>query len=134
MDNHSPEKAASPQLILQDPAAAQSAAQLSAAEQQVFELAAASLVIAFLVGRFRRKTPTWLALILDLLPLPWMYFFTWSLVHIVSDLIPARKHPPFAGNAFAAAGLITFVAALLPRRVRGRGVGVMGLVLSSRPR
>lgn len=130
MDNHSPEKVAAPQVVLEDPAAAKSAAELSAAETQVGQLAVASLVVAFLVRRFRRKTPTPIALLLDLLPLAWTYFFTWSLVHIVSDLIPARKHPPFAGNAIAAAGLFTFIAALIPRRARGPGVGILGLVLS----
>ena len=118
------------QVLVPDPAAEESGAQLATAEKQIAELTFVTVIVAFLVGRFRKKTPTWLAFILDLLPLPWMYFFTWTLIQIVSDLIPARKHPPFANNAYIAAGLITFFAALIPRRARGIGVGIMGLVLS----
>ena len=96
----------------------------------VSALVLATLVVAFLVRRYRKRTPVGLALILDLLPVVWMFLFTFSLVYIVSDLIPARRHPPFNGNAFASAGIATFVATLIPRRARGVGVGILGLVLS----
>jgi phosphoglycerol transferase MdoB-like AlkP superfamily enzyme len=99
--------------------------------QIVVGLVVASLILAFLVGRFREKTPTALALLLDLLPLVWTFYFAWSLVHNVSELIPARKEALFNRNAFAAAGATAFVAALIPRRARGIGVGVIGLALAS---
>jgi len=96
----------------------------------IFALALVTLVAAFLLRRFRTRTPTWLALLVDLLPLAWMFLFTWSLVHLVSDLIPARKHPPFNGNALASAGLIVFLAALVPRRARGAFAGLLGFGLA----
>ena len=103
---------------------------LHSPREMILVVAAMSVVLAFLVYRFRKQTPTALALLLDLLPLAWMFFFVWSLVHNVSELIPARKHPMFNRNAIAAAGLFTFIAALLPRRVRGAGAGAIGLALS----
>jgi phosphoglycerol transferase MdoB-like AlkP superfamily enzyme len=93
-------------------------------------LAIGTVIVAFLVGYFRNRTPAWLTFLLDLLPIPWIFPFAWSLVHEVSDLIPARKHPPFANNALAAAGIMTLVAALIPGKWRGRGVGALGVVLS----
>jgi phosphoglycerol transferase MdoB-like AlkP superfamily enzyme len=101
------------------------------AAEIILALAFLTLVIGVPLRIWRKKVPAALALLLDLLPLAWMFYFTWSLVHLASDLIPARKHPPFNGNAFASAGLMAFVAALLPRRIRGIGVGVMGIVLAS---
>jgi len=103
---------------------------LKSPRQMIVVLALASLLIALLVRRFRDKIPSIVALVLDLLPLAWMFFFVWSMVHNVSALIPARTHPMFNRNAIAAAGLATFMAALVPRKWRGQGVGGFGLFLS----
>jgi phosphoglycerol transferase MdoB-like AlkP superfamily enzyme len=97
----------------------------------ILGLAVLTLLIGVPLRIWGKKLPTALALLFDILPLAWMFAFTWSLVHLASDLIPARKHPPFNGNAFASAGLMAFIAALLPRRARGLGVGVMAVLLSS---
>jgi len=97
----------------------------------IVNLAIGTVFAAFAVRLLRKKTPTWAALIVDLLPLLWMFYFAWSLVHMASDLMPARKHPPFNGNAFASAGLLAFIAALIPRSRRGLGVGIMGVLLSA---
>ncbi len=96
----------------------------------ILTLAIATVLVAIAVRVLRKKTPTWLALIVDLLPIVWTFYFAWSLVHMASDLMPARKHPPFNGNAFATAGILAFVAALIPRSKRGVGVGILGVVLS----
>ncbi len=93
-------------------------------------LVLASLIVAFVVGRYREKIPTAIALLIDLLPLVWIFYFAWSLVHNVSELIPARKEALFDRNAFAAAGVTAFAAALIPRRVRGIGVGLLGMALA----
>ncbi len=106
-------------------------------QEIVCALALGSIALSFLVRRFRDKTPTWLALVVDVLPVVWMFFFAWSLVHHVSDLIPARKHGPREGSsagfnkdAMTAAYLMAFVAALFPRRARGVGVGLLALLLA----
>ena len=96
----------------------------------IVNLAIGTVFVALAVRIYRKKTPTWLALIADLLPLLWTFYFAWSLVHMASDLMPARKHPPFNGNAIASAGILTFVAALIPRSKRGVGVGIIGVALS----
>jgi len=116
--------------VLGVPPTADPGLDLHSPRQLIVGLALATFVAAFLVGRFRTSTPKALALFIDLLPLVWMFLFVWSLVHNVSELIPARKHPMFNRNALASAGLVTFVAALMPRRFRGAGVGVLGLLFS----
>ncbi len=103
---------------------------LKSPRQVVVQLLFASLVLAFVAGRFREKIPTALALCLDLLPLAWVFYFAWSLGENVSELIPARKEALFDRNVFAAAGVTTMVAAFIPRRARGIGVGILGLVVA----
>jgi phosphoglycerol transferase MdoB-like AlkP superfamily enzyme len=103
---------------------------LDTSRQMIFELTWVTLIVAFVVHRFEDKIPRPVRLVLDLLPIVWMFFFVWSLVHNVSELIPARKHPPFNGNAIASAAVAAFAASLVPRRWRGIGVGVLGVVIS----
>ncbi len=97
----------------------------------VVGLAVTAVVAALVVRRTRARTPAWAALLLDLVPLVWMFLFAWSLVHLASDLIPALKRAPlFNGNALASAGLMAFVLSLVPRRARGPFAGAFGLILS----
>jgi phosphoglycerol transferase MdoB-like AlkP superfamily enzyme len=117
-------------VIIGVPKTADPGLDLDKSRQLIVGVALASLVIAFLVGRYRQKTPDALALVLDLLPLVWMFFFVWSLVHNVSELIPARKHQMFNRNALADAGLAAFVVALSPRTRRGVFAGVLGILVA----
>lgn len=80
----------------------------------------------------RHKGPLskWVLLGFDVLCVLWAFAFTVALVHLASDVMPARKHGTFDANALASGGIVVLVATLLPWRRRPLVVGVL-LTLSS---
>ena len=85
------------------------------------------------VAMYRRRPPaagSGLEILGRLFPALWLFSFTALLIHMTSDLIPARKHPSFAANALASAGAFTLLVFFAPERYRSRVAGALGILLT----